>query len=284
NIVIPDSLCRRNNITDVTFYDSANVITNIDQVPSNGFPYLFIEKNRQIETDARAAIIKHLQPGQDMPLRQFHSDWVLGILLIAAFLLTIIRRSSKNIFSDFENFFLFKGISDPSSRYTGGFILWQSIILNLVSFFILALFVYSAGVYYNALPAAVNGILFWLISFGIIIVSIFLRYIICTVTGFASGQKELFRDYQQLIFQSYRLSALFLSVIIILIYYTVLPVSDVHFIVGFSILGVMYLIRIISLMIIFLNRNVSIFYLILYLCALEILPVLILVKYFTGLA
>ena len=45
----------------------------------------------------------------------------------------------------------------------------------------------------------------------------------------------------------------------------------------------MYSIRVIRLLIIFLNRNISIFYLILYLCALEILPVLIVVKYFTGL-
>jgi hypothetical protein len=45
----------------------------------------------------------------------------------------------------------------------------------------------------------------------------------------------------------------------------------------------MYLIRVIRLIIIFLNRNISIFYLILYLCALEILPVLIVIKYFTGL-
>ena len=54
-------------------------------------------------------------------------------------------------------------------------------------------------------------------------------------------------------------------------------------IAGIIIIGLMYLIRVVRLLIIFLNRNISIFYLILYLCALEILPGLIIVKYFTGL-
>jgi len=41
--------------------------------------------------------------------------------------------------------------------------------------------------------------------------------------------------------------------------------------------------RIIKLFSIFLNRNISILYLILYLCALELLPVVVLIKYFAGL-
>ena len=65
-------------------------------------------------------------------------------------------------------------------------------------------------------------------------------------------------------------------------YTRILPVRD--FVeAGIIVLGFMYLVRVIRLLIIFLNRNISIFYLILYLCALEILPVLIVVKYFTGL-
>ena len=79
------------------------------------------------------------------------------------------------------------------------------------------------------------------------------------------------------------LAAFFLFLFIILMSYTeILPVK-VFILSGIFILAIIYLIRVVRLFIIFLNRNISIFYLILYLCALEILPVLIIVKYFTGL-
>jgi len=55
NISIPDaietqepvdttSVCTRNSISDVTFYDSLNIITRIDQTYSGQFPFLFTEK------------------------------------------------------------------------------------------------------------------------------------------------------------------------------------------------------------------------------------------------
>jgi hypothetical protein len=104
------------------------------------------------------------------------------------------------------------------------------------------------------------------------------------MTGIISEQQEAFNEYLLSVYQSYRIGALFMFVIIILMSYThILPAGDL-IISGLFIVGLIYLIRFIRLLVIFLNRSISIFYLILYLCALEILPVLIVVKYFTGLA
>jgi hypothetical protein len=99
----------------------------------------------------------------------------------------------------------------------------------------------------------------------------------------ASDSQDVFREYLISVYQSYRFSAVFLFIIIILIFYTSLIAVGDLIIAGLIIVGIMYLIRVIRLLIIFINRSISIFYLILYLCALEILPVLIIAKYFTGL-
>ena len=107
-------------------------------------------------------------------------------------------------------------------------------------------------------------------------------YCMCVNRG-NEWRQDVFREYLLGIYQSYRFGALFLVIVIILLSYTgILPVKDL-IVSGIIIAGLIYLIRVIRLLIIFLNRNISIFYLILYLCALEILPVLIIVKYFTGL-
>ena len=277
------SVCTRNSIADVTFYDPDNIVFKIKQGNYKQFPFVFIEKGMQRQAEERALLIKQLKPGNDLAARPLHTDWMIIVILIAAFLYSLVKASSKSMMPYFERSFIFRGTNDPSTRDIGGLFHWQSTILNLISFLIIGLFGYSVVSFYGLIPSGFRGIIIWLITLAIISSAITLRHIVCMITGAASGKQEVFREYLIGIYQAYRLVALVLFVIIVLMAYTlILPVRD-YIISGIFIVGLMYLVRIIRLLIIFLNRNISIFYLILYLCALEILPVLIIVKYFTGL-
>ena len=277
------SVCSRNSIADVTFFDPANVVYEIGKQPVRQFPFIFIDKVKEKEARDKVVLLKHLRSGTDRPAEPLHPDWMVIILIASAFLFSFIKQTSTNLTSRFAKFFMFKGITDPVSRDIGGLFYWQSTLMNLISFFIIGLFCYSAAEYYDLIPAGIKGILIWLIAIALISLAVTLRHLACLVTGAVSGEQEVFREYLLGIYQSYRFAALFLSVIIVMMAYTrILPANDL-IISGLAILGLIYLIRVIRLLIIFINRNISIFYLILYLCALEILPVLIVVKYFTGL-
>ncbi len=277
------SVCKRNNIFDFTFYDSTNLISQIGKGPYDRFPFIFIEKNRARQAEEKAVIVKHLKQGSKLPVPSFHDDWIILIILAAAFLYSVVRSSSKGIFSSFVKFFLFRGINDPASRDIGGLFLWQSTIFNLISFLVLGLFGYMYTRFYGLSTGNISSILLWLISVGVIISAVTIRHFICIITGALSGQKEVFGEYLVNIYQGYRFSALLIFFVIILISYTTFLPLDFLLSAGIVILVLLYLLRVIRLLIIFINRNISIFYLILYLCALEILPVLILAKYFTGL-
>jgi hypothetical protein len=277
------SVCLRNSIADITFYDPDNFVFKIESGTREQFPFIFIDKVVQKQKNAREFLIKQLKPGDFLPFQPLHTDWMIIIVLIAALFYSIIKTTSRNILPDFSRFFLLRGIKDPASRDMGGLFQWQSTILNLISFLVIGLFAYTTASYYNFIPQGFKGILFWLIALGTISLAVALRHITCMLTGIISGEQEAFREYLLGIYQSYRVGAIFLFAIIILMSYTlILPVRD-FIISGLIIVGLMYVIRVLRLVIIFLNRNISIFYLILYLCALEILPVLIVVKYFTGL-
>jgi hypothetical protein len=278
-----DSLCSRNSIKDITFYDPGNFVTKIDSETSMKFPFIFIEKNKQIHNEARKSIIKHLRYGQDMPVQQLHNDWTLLIVIIVSFLFSVIKTVSRNLLPGITRYFLFRGINDPSSRDISELFHWQSTILNLCSFLIIGLFAYKAETYYNLLPENKGGITFWIISVGVIASTVTLRHIVCIITGQISGERDVFREYVITVYQFYRFIALFLFVNIVLMSYTVLFPVRVSIMSVFIAMGLLYLIRIIRLMLIFINRNISILYFILYLCALEILPVLISLKYFSGL-
>lgn len=277
------SVCSRNSISDVSFYDPDNIVSKMGPTPYNGFPVIFIEKSAQIQNKEKTSLVEHLKQGENLPLNTVHQDWIIGIILLCVLLYSVIRKKSKNLLAEAARFFLFKGINDSSSRESGGLFLGPSKILNLISFLIIGLFSYIAASYYNVIPVGIKGFSFWLICLGIIFSAVTLRYLVCIITGYISGERVVFKDYLLGVYLSYRFTALLLFVLIILMSYTMLlPVKE-SIIAGIAVLGIMYLFRVFRLLKIYLKRNISIFYLILYLCTLEILPVVISVKYFTGL-
>ena len=278
------SVSRRNSIADVTFYDSTSIINNIGPLPINKFPFLFIENNRHIQEKEKAVLVKQLRTGDEIPVSHLHDDWIILIVLVAAIMFTIVRKSTDTIFQGMERFFLFRGVNNPPSRDLGGLFTWESTIKNLISFLILGLFCYSAASFQNLIPSSLNGIIFWIISVSVIIAAVTLRHLVCLLTGAVSGEREVFTEYLVNIYQFYRFSAIFIFVVTIFIAYTKIIPPKSYFIAGATVFATLYLIRVIRLFIIFINKNISLFYLILYLCALEILPVLISVKYISGLA
>ncbi len=277
------SVCTRNSIADVTFYDFHNFITRLGYGYYKQFPFVFIEKNKQQQAVDQTILINSLKPGIELPQHPLHTDWMIVIIIVAAFLFSLVKQSSGGFSSGFSRFFLFHGINESKSRESSALFYWQSTVLNLVSFLIIGLFGYSVIAYYDLIPQGTRRFIIWLITMGIISSAITLRHIICLLTGAASDTRDVFREYLLSIYQSYRYSAVFLGIIMIMVTYTRIISAGDLIIAGIIIAGLIYLIRVIRLLVIFINRNISIFYLILYLCALEILPVLIIAKYFTGL-
>jgi hypothetical protein len=278
------SVCKRNPVADVTFYNPDYVIREADPVFLSRFPYLFTGNNVRIREERKASIEKHLKEGIVLPRRLFHQDWVIGILLVSIMLFTLVQAASKNFLSGTTRFFLFRGTTEEGTRDLIGMFQWQSTVLNLSSFMIISVYACFTASYFDAIPYGITDFAVWSIALGLIIVSVTLRHIVCTITGIMSDQRSLFHDYLHTVYQSYRFGAIFLFILVIMMSYTELLPGKSYFIIGPAILLMLYLIRIFRLLLIFINRNISIFYLILYLCALEFLPVLITIKYFSGLA
>jgi hypothetical protein len=277
------SVCRRNSIEDVTFYDSTSIIYRIEPARPDNFPYIFLKKNSLIADARKAALIKHLRQGSNILERPLHDDWIILIILTVTLLFALIRKSSANMLQGAERFFLFRGVNDSSTKDTGGLFSWESTIKNLVSFFIMGLFGYSAASYYDIIPSAFPGIISWIISVAIIIAAVTLRHIICILIGAVSDERDVFSEYLLGVYQFYRFSAIFIFVLSLLLSYTTIFSLKSLFAVGIIVIATLYLMRVIRLFIIFINKNISLFYFILYLCALEILPVMMAVKYISGL-
>lgn len=281
----PDTfpVSERSRISDITFSDSANIITRIGENRTGGFPYKFIEKNRIREQEFRNSLVTKLKEGEDLNKSLFHDDWIVFIILVSAFFYASVHSFSRRFFPGILRFLLLKGVGEPESRDTGVIFHWQSTVINTISFMTIALFAYFAACHYGFMPAEFNGLLAWLIAFGIIIISITGRHILSLAAGKMSGEKEVFDEYTVTVYHFYRYLALAMFIIVILISYTDIFLPKTLIISGFISFAVLYLIRIIRLFLIFLKRSVSILYWILYLCALEFLPAAVTIKLAAGL-
>jgi hypothetical protein len=284
-VQIPDTAtsCRRSGIADVTFYDSDNIITRINISELQNFPFVFTGINKKNLEESKANLLHHLKQGEELPVDYFHNDWVLPVILLTILIYGIIKAESVKFFKGIIKFISFRGINESASSEMVSLFNWQSTLFNLASFINISLFAFYTILWYNVIPIEQKSIIYWLISLFIVISALTLRHFICIITGNISDEKEIFREYLAGIYQGYRLTGLLLMIVTVLILYTSFLPVKVLFYSGFSLAGLLYFVRAFRLFLIFINRHVSIFYLILYLCALEILPVVIIIKYVTGL-
>jgi hypothetical protein len=275
--------CSRNVLTNVTFRDSTSFVrTGMAEKPVE-FPYNFILKSSEIHSKNHETLIQSLKDGIAIPAEQFKADWIVPLLIFSAFLLGIVRSVPGNFFRSMFRFLFMRGINENASRDTGTIFQWQSSLMNLSAFISISLFSYLMLLHYDISVPGVSKVVTWLFCFGAVITAVTLRHFVCNITGNISDQTEIFREYIIGIYQTYRFGGMVFMVLSILILYTNAVPSGVWFTAGTALTALLYLLRIIRLSLIFLTRHVSILYLILYLCALEILPVVILVKYVTGL-
>lgn len=284
-IVITDttSVCSRNIIADYTFSDSASFVRNPVPYPQGQFPFQLVEKIQETSQGQTYTIIKPLKEGISIPSVPLHADWITGLMFLSALLWLTVRLTTRGLLPELKKFILFRGINESSSRDIASLFYWQSTVLNFVSFLVLALFAYCGASYSGLIPEGFPKLLSFLALLGIIIVAVTSRHFICMMAGSLSGQTEMFYEYIITIYQSYRFSSVFVFGVIILMLYAASEPSTAYFVAGIIILGIFYLYRVVRLLFIFIKRNISVLYLFLYLCALEILPVLIIIKYLSGL-
>ena len=273
------SVCPRIPFTGITYYDADNLAMHLDKSTPDKFPFTFISAVRDNYEQNQAILVQSLKSGEKLPVNVYHIDWLIPLVFCSALILGIIRMVAGNFFKSMIRFITFQGISDSSSREVSDIYQLPATLLNLGSFISISLFVFLLTIRYgNAIPG-LTGFAVWAVAFVIIIVAITLRHLICSITGNISNQQELFAEYLRSVYDVYRIAGIFYLLLVILLVYSSLLPKNLIFKTGIYGAGLLYIIRISRLLLIFIKRRISLFYYILYLCALEILPVVVLVKY-----
>ena len=283
SIALADTIAVTLNEAEIPVYRRIIPVADVASVPSDTvISELYADSINSFPLRNNETLSGSLKSGEALPAMPFSNDWTIGVIIFSVILFSIAYASAKTFFSDIARFFLFMGIKEEDKKMIKLF-RWESTLLNISSFFLISIFVYFVASYSNAIPDGFSGFKIWFFSATLIAIAITLRHIICTTTGLLSGATKVFNEYILTVYQSYRFAGFFLSVVIVLFFYTPLITAKSCLIMGCIIITILYLIRILRLFLLFINYKISILYFILYLCALEFLPVLVLIKYISGL-
>jgi len=204
-------------------------------------------------------------------------DWISLVLFVIAIFLLIIKRIKNNFLSLLTQVALKYREFTKSVSSTNVADINVSNLLSLVYIFSLSLLIYLIFEFFHYyFIFKTFYFFFFLVAF--IFLLLLLKRVLIYLSGFFLSQKDLSFKYNKNI-QLFN-NTLGLLIIPFILAIPFVEEIYVNFLItsSISLIVVFYFIRIIRSLKIFIEYNVSIFYMILYLCTLEILPNLLMYK------
>lgn len=244
----------------------------IEQKTDQVFTYVSEHAN---ETNAMKVVEKG-NPQQASQQLQF--DWIT-FLLIGVFLLIgwvrlfnkkYIGALVKSILSYNESYTLFREKNSLMER--------ASFILNTVFVATISLFILQVTLYSNLQIWNIQNQTEYLMFCGSFIALYILRYLSARFIGHIFLKQKVFSEYLHNVNNATKVTGLFLLPIVVSLQYLALEYMLAIIWVGVFIIGFIYLLQQLRAFQILIRNNVSILYMILYLCAFEITPFLIVYK------
>ncbi|MBC7746278.1 MAG: DUF4271 domain-containing protein [Flavobacterium sp.] len=204
--------------------------------------------------------------------------WVIITILCIILFFAILKNAfSKELSLIIESMFNNRTLNQIS-REDNLFSTWPFLFLYVLFGFTIGMFLYLCGQYLN-LQINYKGFE-WFLILSLVILGLFtLKIVVLRVLGFFFGVQKLVKEYVTLLYLSYfSIALIFLPLVIA---FSLTPASYAGI---YAYIAIFFVVGILSVQFIRLGRNIlstyhfSKIYLFIYLCALEICPLLILFK------
>lgn len=215
---------------------------------------------------------------QSQAWKSFSLDWMVGVLIVSLIILAWIRI--------FFNKYL-SAVSRAAYSYTASFKLFQSknsisqrvsAVANFLFIMNLAMFLFQLTMYFGVDVFPYLPFVNYIIFTGIILLIYLLKSLVYQIVGFVFNAEQAAGDYIHNVFIYNKILGLALLPVIIGIPYVPETLTPVLVKIGIVLVAISLLFRILRGIQISIKAGLSIFYLILYLCTLEILPALMVYK------
>ena len=131
-------------------------------------------------------------------------------------------------------------------------------------------------------PNNLNGILLYLFNLALLVGIFFGRIVLINLTGLLFNRIRIFREYLYNIFIFNKLMGMIILPLLLFVVYTSGVLQGVFFWLTVFTVVLVVMMRLFRSVIFSFKKDVSLFYMFLYLCALEIVPLVLLYKWLEG--
>jgi hypothetical protein len=254
-----------------------------DFLNHNGISGIVSGLNRQ-----NTIVISHTgtaRPGFIAPAerKSYTYDWLLGIFLFLVLLFVWIRIFYNKFFSSLGS--ALSSFQLSSKLFEEKNVLHQrvSIVLDFIYITVFSVFLFEYIEYTGEARAGMTGIRLFLLLLNIVLLYTISRVIVLRLTGSLFMSRRLFAEYMHNTFVVNKGMGIVLFPLIIMAHYLPFKIVPIVFILGIVVFVAAFLLKTLRAYQIILRRDILLFYLILYLCTLEILPLLLGYKFATSL-
>ncbi len=231
---------------------------------------------------AKKETVTELVHQPDIPPARSHDlrpDWLLGIIIGSLVLLAWLKLFYNKFLDQMIQSVTNYRLSVKLLRDQNIFSKRVAIALNLNFVFIGGAFIYLILGYFNYRPLPLGDLLSYLCYTGFLMALLIARYLVLHITGHLFNKHYVFSEYLHQILLIYKNLGIYLIILVIGLSY-IRDDLRIYFIYLGAILALLaYFLRLFKGVRILMNKDVLIFYLILYLCTLEILPFLIIYRF-----
>jgi len=154
-------------------------------------------------------------------------------------------------------------------------------ILYINYFMSFGFFLFSMETEYEFFPYNITGFPLFMLNAGFLFLFFLLRILLLNLTGHLFNRLKLFREYIYHSFTFNKLLGLLILPLNFAVSYTIPPIRDILIFLSVGLLALILVLKIIRGIEFSFKRHVFSFYLFLYLCALEMVPILLIYKWVT---
>ncbi len=237
------------------------------------------QQNNATKNAEPNTILTDTKPSHSPKDNSGSSDWIIAVFIFSFTLIALMRfLNSKYLTYLFKSIIIYS-VSNRLFREKSSLSQRVSYFMTIQFFISMGMFAFQIFEYYNIGILQYSGFFRFVAITLIIFAGALLYRLFFKLLGYIFNAKQKMNEYFYSVNLFIQATGIVLLPIIILAQYVAFPTYIKPHLIALSVLFIIYLLRTLRGIQIFVGKHLPIFYMILYLCALEILPLFIIAKF-----
>ena len=202
-------------------------------------------------------------------------DWMLGIFLLLTLFFIWIRIFYGKFYATLGSALTSYQLSAKLFREKNVLHRRVSIVLDFIYLVVFSVFIFELASHYSLVKTSLDSFNLFLLFFNIVMLYALLRVFVLRSTGSLFLNQSLFSEYIHSTFVVNKGVGIALFPVVILAHYIVPELVPAVLIAGIVVFIMAFILKVVRAYQIIIRKDIFLFYMILYLCTLEILPLLL---------